>query len=218
MYDLDSLGLACKFWVLLDEITPNGTFMNQGNIKFIRIFILFFFFLPLLSCYNYLSDDIPIISKPVMDKRFPFLSIQVQSAEGEAERQRISDLYVKYLEETGHFGRVLGNGVRAPLHFEIFTSVMDEYENAWYSFTSSLFSIGTLGLLPAFYGERRIMRVKIFKDNLFLTEKIYTQKHVTLYSIIFVFIWELGIEESKIIEYNKEKNLIHNLVQDLNEL
>lgn len=175
-------------------------------------------FLQFFSCYNYLSDDIPIITKPNLDKRIPFLSIQVNSPEGEEERQRISDLYVKYLEETGYFGRVVGNGVKAPLHFEIFTSVMDEYENAWYSFTSSLFSLGTAGLLPAFYGERRIMRVKIFRDNLFITEKYYTQKHVTLYSLIFVFIWELGIEESEIIEYNKEKNLIHNLVQDLNEL
>jgi hypothetical protein len=126
-------------------------------------------------------------------------------------------LYHKYLEETGNFGRVESEGIVAPIHLEIYTSIMDEYENSWYAFTSTLFSVGTAGVLPAFYGQRRMLRAKIYRDNIFITEKLYSQKHVTLYSIIFIFIWEMGIEDSSVIEFNKEKNIMHNLVQDLND-
>ncbi len=173
--------------------------------------------LPLISCYNYLSEEVPIVVKPTLKQTIPLISIRVTTPEGEKERKRITELYHKYLEETGNFGRVESDGIVAPIHLEIYTSVMDEYENSWYAITSTLFSLGTAGILPAFYGERRMVRAKIYRDNIFITEKLYSQKHVTLYSFIFIFIWEMGIEDSRIIEYNKEKNIMHNLVQDLND-
>lgn len=188
---------------------------NQ-TLKPLRIFLIVWFF-PLISCYNYLSEEVPIVAKPILKQTIPLISIRVSTPEGEKEKKRITQLYHKYLEDTGYFGRVESDGVVAPIHLEIYTSIMDEYENSWYAFTSTLFSVGTVGLLPAFYGERRMLRAKIYRDNVFITEKLYSQKHVTLYGLIFIFIWEMGIEDSRVIENNKEKNIMHNLVQDLND-
>jgi hypothetical protein len=145
------------------------------------------------------------------------VSIQVRTSEGESEKERITEIYTKYLEESGYFGRVISGGVRAPYHIDIYTAILDEYENAWLGFTSSFFSIATASLVPAFYGERRVLRAKIYKDELLVGERLYSQKHVTLFGVIFLFIWEDGIEESYEIEYNKEKNIIHNLIQDLED-
>lgn len=181
--------------------------------KILWIFFLFTF----VNCYNYLSEDVPIVVAPSLNKRIPVLSIHVVSPEGEEEQERISELYVEYLQETGYFGRVISGGVRAPYHIDIYTAVLDEYENAWLGFGSGFFSIATAGLVPAFYGERRLLRARIFKEGQILGERVYTQKHTTLFGVVFLFIWERGIEESAVIGYNKEKNLIHNLIQDLNE-
>ncbi|WCL48761.1 hypothetical protein [Leptospira sp. GIMC2001] len=167
------------------------------------------------NCYNYLSDDLPIIAAPKLDKRIPVLSITVSTPESEKKREKIAEIYRTYLEETKYFGRVIEGGVRAPYHIDIYTAVVDEYENTWLAVISGLFSIPTATLLPAYYGERRIVRARIFRDDEFLGEKFYSQKHTTLYSLIFMFIWETGIEESAVIENNKEKNIMHNLVQDM---
>lgn len=169
------------------------------------------------QCYNYLSDEVPIIVEPKLNKRIPVLSIQVMSAEGKRAEEKITDLYVKYLEETGYFGRVISGGVRAPYHIDIYTAVIDEYEHAFLTVISSIFSLGTAGLLPAISGERRILRAKIYREEELIAERVFSQKHVTLYSLIFIFIWERGIEESEKIQFNKEKNLIHNLVESLND-
>lgn len=174
-------------------------------------------FFSLGNCYNYLTDDIPIVVKPILDKRIPVLSLHVTTSEGEEEQERITEIYTKYLEETGYFGRVISGGVRAPYHLEIYTAVQDEYENAWFGFASTFFTVATAGVVPAFYGERRVLRTKIYKEGAMVGEKYYTQKHMTLFGLVFLFIWERGIEESAEIEFNKEKNLIHNLVQDLSD-
>jgi hypothetical protein len=168
------------------------------------------------NCYNYLSEEIPVVVHPKLDKRIPVLSIQVRTPEGELERERIVELYTKYLVETGYFGRVISGGVRAPYHIDIYTAIVDEYENAWLAFGSGFFSIATAGLLPAFSGERRVLRAKIYREDKLISERAYSQKHTTLYGLVFMFIWERGIEEAAEIGYNKEKNLIHNLVEDLN--
>ncbi len=171
----------------------------------------------IFGCYNYLSDEIPVVVNPYLNKKIPILSIQVRSSEGRKEEDRITELYKQYLQETGHFGRVISGGVRAPYHIDIYTAVVDEYENFFLTFASSFFSLATAGILPAFSGQKRVLRARIYKEGNFLGERVYFQKHTTLYSLIFIFIWERGIEESAKIGYNKEKNLIHNLVEDLNE-
>lgn len=182
-----------------------------------RIVSLVFGLLFFSNCYNYLTDDIPIVVRPILGKRIPVASIQVKTSEGETEKERITEIYTRYLEESGYFGRVISGGVRAPYHIEIYTAILDEYENAWLGFTSSFFSIATATLVPAFYGERRVLKAKIFKNDVLVGERQYSQKHVTLFGVIFLFIWEKGIEESYEIEYNKEKNIIHNLIQDLED-
>jgi hypothetical protein len=177
--------------------------------------------LPLLTvgnCYNYLSDDIPIVLEPKISKRIPVVSLSVRTSEGERERERIAAVYTRYLEESGYFGRVLGEGIRAPLHLEIYTAIMDEYENAWTATISTVFCLGTAGLLPAMYGERRILRLKVYKESDLIADRIYTQKHTTLFGLVFLLIWERGIEEKAEIEFNKERNLIHNVIQDLGDL
>lgn len=183
----------------------------------IKFFMIGIILLTFSNCYNYLSEDSQIVPRPNLNKRIPVLSIQVTGPEGEEETEKITDLYTEYLMDTGYFGRVITGGVRAPYHIDIYTAIVDEYENAWLAFGSGFFSLATAGLVPAFYGERRVLRARIFKDGNLQGERLYSQKHVTLFGVVFMFIWERGIEESSMIEYNKEKNLIHNLVQDLND-
>ncbi|TGL56325.1 hypothetical protein EHQ58_16995 [Leptospira ognonensis] len=177
------------------------------------IFLTFFFF---SHCYNYLSEDVPIISRPVMNQRIALLTLKVSSPESERSLNDITKLYVKYITDTGYFGRVITDGIRSSHHIDLYTSEINEYEHFWMSSISTLFMIGTLGLLPSIYSQERILHADFYVNEKLVGRERYRQKHSTLFGVPFFLIWETGIKEAKVIEYNKERNMINNMIQDYN--
>ncbi|WP_208730417.1 hypothetical protein [Leptospira levettii] len=182
--------------------------------KFAHLVLCSLFFLS--SCYNYMSEDVPIVTRPDFKQQIPLLSIKVSTPENNKNKREITALYTKYLSETGYFGRVLSDGVRANHHIDIYTSEVNEYEHFWVSSISTIFMIGTAGLLPSIYSKERVLHADFYLNDKLIGREKYRQKHSTLFGIPFMFIWETGIKEAKTIQYNKEKNLIHNVVQDYN--
>lgn len=163
-----------------------------------------------------MSEDIPTIQKPILRNRLPLLSIQVVSPERDSTKKKVTELYTKYLTESGYFDRVVAEGIRTPYHIDLYTSEVNEYEHFWVSSISTLFMIGTVGLLPSIYSKERVLVADIYINERWVGRERYKQKHTTLFGIPFLFIWEKGILESKTIAMDKEKNMIHNLIQDLN--
>jgi hypothetical protein len=181
-----------------------------------RFSILLLFALTLSHCYNYLSEDIPILTRPVLNQRISLLTVKVNSGESEQAVKEITGLYIKYLSETGYFGRVISEGIRSSHHIDIYTSQVNEYENFWISSISTLFMVGTLGILPSIYSKERVLQADFYVNDKFVGREKYRQKHTTLFGVPFMFIWESGIKEARVIEYNKERNMIHNMIQDYN--
>lgn len=180
--------------------------------KFLALTALLFF----QNCYNYLSEDIPIITRPELKQRIPLLSVRVLSPEPEAVRKKMTAYYVKYITDSGYFGRVIAEDLRSPYHIDIYTAEVNEYEHFWTGSISTLFMIATAGLLPSVYSEERILICDFYVGDKFMGRERYRQKHTTLFGVPFFLIWETGIKEAKVIEFNKEKNMIHNMLQDYN--
>ncbi|GBF51135.1 lipoprotein [Leptospira ryugenii] len=176
------------------------------------IFILFGF----NQCHNYLSEDVPIVTKPFLNQRLALLTIKVTSPESPKQTNELSQLYAKYLMDTGFFGRVLSDGIRSANHIDIYTAEVNEYEHFWISSISSLFMVSTLGLLPSIFSKERVLIAEFYVNDRMVGRERYRQKHSTLVGIPFLLIWETGIKEAKLIEYNKERNLINNMIQDYN--
>ncbi|MBM9590239.1 hypothetical protein JWG41_07270 [Leptospira sp. 201903075] len=182
------------------------------SLLVLSVFVPFFLF----SCYNYISEDVPIIARPDFKQQIAILTIKVSTPENDKTKREITAIYTKYLMETGYFGRVLSDGVRANHHIDLYTSEVNEYEHFWISSISTLFMLGTAGLLPSIYSKERVLHADFYLNDKLVGREKYRQKHSTLFGIPFVFIWEAGIKEAKTIHFNKEKNLIHNVVQDYN--
>lgn len=180
-----------------------------------RILAIFLVFL-LHNCYNYLSEDIPIITRPELKQRIPLLSVRVLSPETEAVKKKMTAYYVKYIADSGYFGRVISEDLRSPYHIDIYTAEVNEYEHFWAGSISTLFMLGTAGLLPSIYSEERVLVCDFFVGDKYMGRERYRQKHTTLFGIPFFLIWESGIKEAKVIEFNKEKNMINNMLQDYN--
>ncbi len=168
------------------------------------------------NCYNYLSEDVPIISRPILNQRLPLLTLKVSTPESDRSLKEITKLYVKYVTDTGYFGRVIADGIVSPYHIDIYTSEVNEYEHFWISSISTLFMLGTLGLLPSIYSQERVLNADFYVNGKLVGREKYRQKHSTLFGVPFFLIWETGIKEAKVIEYNKERNMIHNMIQDYN--
>ncbi|WP_208652332.1 hypothetical protein [Leptospira kemamanensis] len=182
--------------------------------NFIVLVLCSLLFFP--SCYNYMSEDVPIIARPTLKQQIPLLTIQVITPENNRNKREITAIYTKYLTETGYFERVLSDGVRANHHIDLYTSEVNEYEHFWVSSISTIFMIGTAGLLPSIYSKERVLQADFYLNDKLIGREKYRQKHSTLFGVPFMFIWESGIKEAKTIQYNKEKNLIHNVVNDYN--
>jgi len=183
---------------------------------FIRFSFLFAIILLVTNCYNYLSEDIPIVPRPELKQRISLLTIKVTSPESERSKRQITALYTKYINDTGYFGRVISDGIRSSHHIDIYTSEVNEYEHFWVSSISSLFMVLTVGILPSVYSEERVLNADFYVEEKLVGREKYKQKHSTLFGVPFFFIWESGIEEAKTIEYNKERNMINNMIQDYN--
>lgn len=180
---------------------------------FYLVLILFLF---TTSCYNYMSEDVPIVVSPSLKQTLPLISIKVITPETDHTKKEITAIYERYLMDTGAFGRVLSEGIRANHHIDIYTSEVNEYEHFWTATVSSIFLIGTAGLLPSIYTKERVLHADFYIDDKLVGKEKYRQKHSTLFGLPFLFIWESGIKEAKTIQYNKERNLINNLVKDYN--
>jgi len=151
-----------------------------------------------------------------MNQRIALLTIRITSPESERSISEITKLYSRYIMDTGYFGRVITDGIRSAHHIEIYTSEINEYEHFWISSISTLFMLGTLGLLPSIYSQERIIHADFYMNDKLVGRERYKQKHTTLFGVPFFLIWETGIKEAKVIEYNKERNMIHNMIQDYN--
>ncbi|MDF3820799.1 hypothetical protein P3G55_12860 [Leptospira sp. 96542] len=176
------------------------------------VFALFVF----SHCYNYMGEEVPIVVSPEFKKQIPILTIKVSTPEYDKSKNEITAIYTKYLLDTGYFGRVLSDGVRANHHIDLYTSEINEYEHFWVSTISTIFMLGTAGLLPSIYSKERVLHADFYLNDKLIGREKYRQKHSTLFGIPFFIIWESGIKEAKTIQYNKEKNLINNVVQDYN--
>ncbi|TGN20489.1 hypothetical protein [Leptospira idonii] len=185
-------------------------------MTYFRFVIFLLIFSSFSHCYNYLSEDVPIIVRPELKQRISLLTIKVSSPESERSKKEITALYTKYINDTGYFGRVISEGIRSPHHIDIYTSEVNEYEHFWISSLSTLFMIGTVGLLPSIYSQERVLHADFYVEDRLVGRERYRQKHSTLFGVPFFFIWESGIKEAKTIEYNKERNMIHNMIQDYN--
>jgi len=181
-----------------------------------NLILLAFCISTLTNCYNYLSEDVPIISRPILNQRIPLLTIKVSSPESDRSTLDITRLYVSYIQDTGYFGKVVSEGIKSSHHIEIYTSEINEYEHFWMSSISTLFMIGTLGLLPSIYSQERVLHADFYVNDKLVGKEKYRQKHSTLFGVPFFLIWESGIKEAKVIEYNKERNMIYNMIQDYN--
>ncbi|TGN06479.1 hypothetical protein [Leptospira ilyithenensis] len=183
---------------------------------FIRFSLFLVNILLFTNCYNYLSEDVPIIVRPELKQRISLLTIKVTSPESERSKKHITALYTTYINDTGYFGRVINEGIRSSHHIDIYTSEVNEYEHFWVSSISSLFMILTAGILPSIYSQERVLHADFYVEEKLVGREKYRQKHSTLFGVPFFFIWESGIEEAKIIQYNKERNMINNMIQDYN--
>ena len=181
----------------------------------IRIF-LFLVILLLSNCYNYLSEDVPIVTRPFLNQRLALLTVKVISPESAHSTNQLTALYSKYISDTGYFGKVITDGIRSAHHIDIYTSEVNEYEHFWISSISTLFMLGTLGLLPSMYSQERVLHAEFYINDKLVGRERYRQKHTTLFGVPFFLIWETGIKEAKLIEYNKERNMINNMIQDYN--
>ncbi|MCU0823521.1 MAG: hypothetical protein MUF77_02630 [Leptospira sp.] len=177
---------------------------------------LFLIYFLLISCYNYMSEEVPIVSRPTLKQTLPLLSIKVNTPESDQSKKEITAIYERYLLDTGYFGRIISDGIRANHHIEIYTSEVNEYEHFWISSISTVFMVTTVGLLPSIYTKERVLYADFYINDKHVGREKYRQKHSTLFGLPFLFIWETGIKDAKVIQYNKERNLIHNLVQDYN--
>jgi len=156
------------------------------------------------------------VTKPELKRRIPLLSIKITTPESEKSLRKIEELYLRYLTETGQFGRVISDEIRSPYHMEIFTSEIHEYEYFWTGAISTVFMIATAGLLPSHYTEDRLITVDFYVSDKFVGRENYRQRHTTMFGLPFLVIWERGIKEARDIEFNKERNMINNLVKDYN--